>query len=70
MSQRDLLLLAASLGLAIAVNFAPLSLFDQVTPSLRILASDGIVIGTVMAVLLNLLLPGEAAGEADILQKG
>jgi xanthine/uracil permease len=40
-----------------AVDFAPPTLFDQVTPSLRILASDGIVIGTVMAVLLNLLLP-------------
>ena len=56
-SQRDLLLLAASVGLAMAVDFAPPTLFDQVTPSLRILASDGIVIGTVMAVLLNLLLP-------------
>lgn len=55
-SQRDLLLLAASVGLAMAVDFAPPTLFDQVTPSLRILASDGIVIGTVMAVLLNLLL--------------
>ena len=56
-SQRDLLLLAASVGLAMAVDFAPPTLFDQVTPSLRILASDGIVIGTVMAVLLNCLLP-------------
>ncbi len=36
-SQRDLLLFAASLGLAIAVDFAPPSLFDQVTPSLRFL---------------------------------
>jgi NCS2 family nucleobase:cation symporter-2 len=58
-SQRDLLLLAASVGLAMAVDFAPPTLFDQVTPSLRILASDGIVIGTVMAVLLNCLLPGK-----------
>ena len=62
-SQRDLLLVAASLGLAMAVNFAPPSLFDQVTPALRILASDGIVIGTVMAVLLNLLLPEEDSRE-------
>jgi xanthine/uracil permease len=40
-----------------AVNFAPSSVFASVTPSLRILASDGIVVGTVAAVLLNLLLP-------------
>jgi uric acid transporter len=56
-SQRDLLLLAASVSLAMAVNFAPASVFANVTPSLRILASDGIVVGTVAAVLLNLLLP-------------
>lgn len=56
-SQRDLLLLAASVSLAMAVNFAPSSVFASVTPSLRILASDGIVVGTVAAVLLNLLLP-------------
>lgn len=55
--QRDLLLLAASVGLSMAVDFAPPAVFDQMAPSLRILASDGIVVGTVMAVLLNLLLP-------------
>src|SRR5581483_132286 len=56
-SQRDLLLLAASVSIATAVNFAPASVFASVTPSLRILASDGIVVGTVVAVLLNLALP-------------
>jgi NCS2 family nucleobase:cation symporter-2 len=56
-NQRDLLLLAASLGLAMAVDFAPPATFDKLAPSLRILASDGIVVGTVMAVLLNLILP-------------
>jgi xanthine/uracil permease len=40
-----------------AVDFAPPALFDQVPPALRILASDGIVVGTVAAILLNLLLP-------------
>jgi uric acid permease len=58
-SQRDLLLLAASLGLAAAVDFAPPAIFDQFAPSLRILVSDGIVVGTVMAVTLNLLLPNK-----------
>lgn len=56
-SQRDLLLFAASVGLATAVNFAPPTLFQSVPESLRILAADGIVIGTVVAVGLNLLLP-------------
>lgn len=56
-TQRDLLLLAASLGLSIAVNFAPPAIFEAVPPAIRILASDGIVVGTVMAVLLNVALP-------------
>jgi uracil-xanthine permease len=56
-SQRDLLLLAASLGLSTAVNFAPPTLFEIVPASIRILAADGIVMGTVTAVLLNLVLP-------------
>jgi uric acid transporter len=58
-SQRDLLLLAASIGLAMAVNFAPAAVFEHVAPSLRILSSDGIVVGTVTAVLLNLALPNK-----------
>jgi uracil-xanthine permease len=56
-TQRDLLLLAASLGLSIAVNFAPPAIFEAVPQAIRILASDGIVVGTVMAVVLNLALP-------------
>jgi xanthine permease len=56
-SQRDLLLFAAAIGLSTAVNFAPPALFEIVPPSLRILASDGIVVGTVVAVALNLILP-------------
>jgi len=55
--QRDLLLFAASVGVAIAVDFSPAELFDNLAPSLRILASDGIVVGTISAVVLNLILP-------------
>ena len=58
-SQRDLLLLAASLGLAMAVDFAPPALFEALAPSVRILAADGIVVGTAMAVVLNLVLPNK-----------
>jgi xanthine/uracil permease len=58
-SHRDLLLLAASFGLATAINFAPPSLLASVPTNLHILASDGIVVGTVTAILLNLLLPDD-----------
>ena len=53
------LMLAASLGLAMAVGFAPPALFEAVAPSVRVLAADGIVVGTVMAVVLNLVLPNK-----------
>lgn len=58
-SHRDLLLLAATVGLSTAVNFAPPSLFKAVPELLRILTADGIVVGTVTAVLLNIVLPKE-----------
>ena len=58
-SQRDLLLFAASFGLSTAVNFAPPSMLELAPQSLRILAGDGIVIGTVVAVMLNLILPAK-----------
>lgn len=58
-SQRDLLLFAASLGLSTAVNFAPAALFEVFPQSVRILAADGIVIGTIVAVVLNLVLPAK-----------
>lgn len=58
-SHRDLLLIAASLGVSTAVNFAPPVLLQAVPESLRILATDGIVVGTATAILLNVLLPKE-----------
>ncbi len=58
-SQRDLLLFAASVGLSTAVNFAPPAFFEVVPQGVRILAADGIVVGTVVAVVLNLVLPAK-----------
>jgi uric acid transporter len=55
--QRDGLVLAATLGLSTVVNMAPSSAFDIFPPVVRILAADGIVVGTVVSVLLNLILP-------------
>jgi xanthine/uracil permease len=56
-SPRDLLILAASLGLCAVVNYAPPAVFEVFPPALRILAGDGIVVGTLAAVLLNQALP-------------
>jgi NCS2 family nucleobase:cation symporter-2 len=56
-SQRDLLILAAAFGLCAVVNYAPPSVFEIFPPALRILAGDGIVVGTLTAVLLNIALP-------------
>jgi xanthine/uracil permease len=56
-SQRDLLVLAPAIGLCAVVNFAPPPVFEIFSPALRILAGDGIVVGTLAAVLLNLALP-------------
>lgn len=54
--QRDLLMAAASVGLSAVVSFAPPTVFEMFPANLRILAADGIVVGTVTAVILNLLL--------------
>jgi xanthine/uracil permease len=41
------------------VNFAPPVFFEIVPQSIRILAADGIVVGTVVAVVLNLAIPNK-----------
>ncbi|WP_375459731.1 uracil-xanthine permease family protein [uncultured Enterovirga sp.] len=56
-SIRDVLILAASIGLSGAVNFAPPGALEFLPPAARILALDGIVVGTLAAILLNLLIP-------------
>lgn len=56
-SQRDLLIVAASVALSTTINFAPPAVFDVFPPSVRLLVTDGIIIGTLTAVLLNLALP-------------
>jgi NCS2 family nucleobase:cation symporter-2 len=60
-SSRDLLVLAASFGLSAVVNFAPPAVFEMFPAAVRILAADGIVVGTVAAFVLNLVLPRGAA---------
>ena len=59
LGQRDILLIAISVGLSMITNFAPASVFDTLSPSIKIFASDGIVVGTLAAILLNMALPSE-----------
>jgi xanthine/uracil permease len=55
-AQRDILIVAASIGLSAVANFAPSQVFEMFPTAVRMLAADGIVVGTLTAVLLNLLL--------------
>jgi xanthine/uracil permease len=57
-AQRDVLIVAASVGLSGVVSFAPVSAFEMFPAGMRILTGDGIVVGTVTAVILNLMLAG------------
>jgi xanthine/uracil permease len=57
-SQREVLLVAISVGLGTIVNFALAPVFEMFPAVVRIPAADGIVVGTLAAVVLNLALPG------------
>jgi NCS2 family nucleobase:cation symporter-2 len=61
LSQRDVLLIAISVGLSMLTNFAPASVFDALSPSIRIVVADGMVVGALAAVLLNVIMPGRRA---------
>jgi uric acid transporter len=63
--QRDTLILAASVGLSAVVNLAPAQVFEIFPAAIRILAADGIVVGILVAILLNLVLPFEKALNRD-----
>jgi NCS2 family nucleobase:cation symporter-2 len=58
-SRRDALILAASLGVGLGIQAAPPGAFDAIVPELRILVTDGIVMGILLAMFLNLIMPKE-----------
>jgi len=58
-SRRDAVILAASLGVGLGIQAAPPQAFDIVPQALRILVTDGIVMGILLAMLLNLVWPKE-----------
>lgn len=63
--RRDAILLAASLGISVGITSAPPNAFDVIPSVLRILLTDGIVMGIITAVILNLFLPAEREQTAD-----
>ena len=58
-SRRDAIILAASLGVGLGIQAAPPGAFDAVPQALRILVTDGIVMGILLAMILNLVFPKE-----------
>jgi uric acid transporter len=59
-SRRDALIVASSLAVGLGIQAAPPAAFDAVAPALRILVTDGIVMGILLAMILNIVLPKEA----------
>jgi uric acid transporter len=58
-SRRDAVIVAASLAVGLGIQAAPPGAFEVVPPALRILVTDGIVMGILLAMLLNLGWPKE-----------
>lgn len=58
-TRRDAVILAASLGVGLGIQAAPPGTFNVIEPALRILVSDGIVMGILLAMVLNLIMPKE-----------
>lgn len=58
-SRRDALILAASLAVGLGIQAAPPGAFDAIPPAIRILVTDGIVMGILLAMVLNLVMPKE-----------
>jgi xanthine permease len=58
-ARRNAILFATSIGVALGISAAPPGTFDIVPPALRIMVGDGIVMGILTAVALNIFLPEE-----------
>ncbi len=56
-TRRDALLVATSLGVAVGITVAPAGAFEVIPASVRIVVGDGIVMGAILAIVLNKILP-------------
>lgn len=61
-TRRDAVIVASSLGVGLGIQAAPPGAFDAVPQALHVVATDGIVMGILLAMLLNVALP---RGEGD-----
>ena len=59
-TRRDALIVASSLAVGLGIQAAPPGAFDVIAPALKILVTDGIVMGILLAMILNAVLPGDA----------
>jgi xanthine/uracil permease len=58
-SRRDALIVASSLALGLGIQAAPAAAFDVIPQAVKVLVTDGIVMGIMLAMLLNIVLPRE-----------
>ena len=58
-TRRDALIVASSLAVGLGIQAAPPGAFDVIAPALKILVTDGIVMGILLAMILNAVLPGD-----------
>jgi len=58
-SRRDAVILAAALGVGLGIQAAPPGALNAIPEALRILVNDGIVMGILLAMVLNLVMPKE-----------
>ena len=60
-TRRDGLIVAAALGVGLSIQAAPAGAFNALPEALRVLVTDGIVMGILLAMILNIVMPREEA---------
>ncbi len=65
-SRRDALIVASSLALGLGIQAAPPGAFDAILPAVRVLVTDGIVMGILLAMILNIVLPRDASPKSAV----
>ena len=58
-TRRDALIVAIALGVGLGIQVAPANAFNVIISEVRLLTSDGIVMGILTAMVLNIILPKE-----------
>jgi xanthine/uracil permease len=64
---RDAVLVAVSIAMSGTATFMPPQVLELISPSLRIVLADGIVMGMITAFVLNLVMPRDEAADRSSL---